>query len=170
MPGNASYAMPAGQLQYALWADRVLGAVVDGFFVLGVMIALYFLLIVMSVTGGAISSAGAQSAGGVIGVSGCCLFFILPPLAQFVVGIYNTVYLVSNRGYSVGQGVMGLKVISEHGGTISFGTALTRLLARVGLMFIPIVGTFLDLLWPLWDIKRQTLHDKAVGVVVIKTK
>jgi hypothetical protein len=25
-----------------------------------------------------------------------------------------------------------------------------------------------DVLWPLWDAKRQTLHDKLVGRVVVK--
>jgi uncharacterized RDD family membrane protein YckC len=32
------------------------------------------------------------------------------------------------------------------------------------------VGGLLDLLWPLWDEQRQTLHDKAVGSFVVKTE
>jgi uncharacterized RDD family membrane protein YckC len=28
----------------------------------------------------------------------------------------------------------------------------------------------LDVLWPLWDAKNQTLHDKAVGTVVLRTR
>ena len=27
----------------------------------------------------------------------------------------------------------------------------------------------LDVLWPLWDEQKQTLHDKAAGTFVIKT-
>jgi len=27
---------------------------------------------------------------------------------------------------------------------------------------------FLDLLWPLWDRRNQTLHDKAAGTVVLR--
>jgi uncharacterized RDD family membrane protein YckC len=49
------------------------------------------------------------------------------------------------------------------------GTAVLRLLCTVGLGFVPVVGGALDLLWPLWDPQRQTLHDKAVGTFVIKT-
>jgi hypothetical protein len=40
------------------------------------------------------------------------------------------------------------------------------LLAQAGLSFIPFLGA-VDLLWPLWDAQRQTLHDKAVGSFAI---
>jgi uncharacterized RDD family membrane protein YckC len=73
---------------------------------------------------------------------------------------------VAQRGYSVGQGVMGIKVVDAQGQLLSQGTALIRLLAHVGLSFIPF-GGIIDLLWPLWDDRRQTLHDKAVGCYVI---
>jgi len=76
---------------------------------------------------------------------------------------------LSKRGYSVGQGLMKLKVVDAHGNLIPTGTAVLRLLCTVGLQFVPVVGGFLDLLWPLWDKERQTLHDKAVGTYVIKT-
>ena len=42
----------------------------------------------------------------------------------------------------------------------------TLLLAHVGLSFLGPLG-IIDLLWPLWDERRQTLHDKAVGCYVI---
>jgi uncharacterized RDD family membrane protein YckC len=83
--------------------------------------------------------------------------------------LLNKVYLVSKRGYSVGQGLMKLRVVDSHGNMIPMGTAVLRLLCTVGLGFVPVVGGFLDLLWPLWDKQRQTLHDKAVGTFVIKT-
>jgi uncharacterized RDD family membrane protein YckC len=63
---------------------------------------------------------------------------------------------------------MKLKVVDSHGNSISMGTAVLRLLCTVGLGFVPVVGGFLDLLWPLWDKQRQTLHDKAVGTFVVK--
>ena len=46
------------------------------------------------------------------------------------------------------------------------GTAFIRLLAHFGCSLIPLAG-MLDLLWPLWDPRRQTLHDKAVDSYVI---
>jgi uncharacterized RDD family membrane protein YckC len=174
MPGLAGGGSLVGQLNYALWADRVLGAVIDGFVVMGVMVALFTILTIISMIFGAVSgAAGSDAAGGlgaVISSFSCCFAFVLIPISVFVGGLFNTVYLVSKRGSSIGQGVMGLKVVDAQGGLLPFGSAFVRLLARVGLGFIPIVGGFLDLLWPLWDEQRQTLHDKAVGSFVIKTQ
>lgn len=91
---------------------------------------------------------------------------LLFPLASLGVGIWNRVYLVATRGYSIGQGVVKVKVIDARGEKLTMGSAAIRLLAQVGLNMIPLVG-LLDLLWPLWDDTRQTLHDKAVGSYVV---
>ncbi|MEO8028372.1 MAG: RDD family protein [Bryobacteraceae bacterium] len=147
------------QLPYATWADRVLGYIIDQVMVIVAMIGIYV------VAGGLLASfasMGSDAAGGL-----CCLLIILFPVATLAVGFYNRVYLVSLRGYSIGQGIMKLRVISPEGRNLSMGTAFVRLLAQLGLSLIPILG-LLDLLFPLWDDKRQTLHDKAVGCFVIK--
>jgi uncharacterized RDD family membrane protein YckC len=165
-------------MNYALWADRVLAALADGAIAVLVMFVLYVLLFVVGGIGSMIIGAGeaavsdrgeAGGLSGLFGCSTCCLFFILPPVSYFVAGLLNKVYLVSKRGYSVGQGLMKLKVVDAHGNLIPMGTAVLRLLCTVGLQFVPVVGGFLDLLWPLWDKERQTLHDKAVGTYVVKT-
>jgi uncharacterized RDD family membrane protein YckC len=98
----------------------------------------------------------------------CCVMVLIFPVATLLVGLYNRVYLVSQRGSSIGQGVMKLKVVDVNGNLLTQGTAMIRLLAQVALSFVPIAGPLLDLLWPLWDEKRQTLHDKAVGSFVLK--
>jgi len=90
----------------------------------------------------------------------------LVPPASLLVGLWNKAYLVSKRGCSVGQGVMKIKVVDAQGHLLTIGQAVLRLLAHVGLSFVPVVG-LVDLLWPLWDERRQTLHDKAVGSYVI---
>jgi len=164
----------APTMNYALWSDRVLGHLVDLLFVMVGMGALYLVGIVIfsifGIVGGALGSAGAEDAGAVSTLFGggmCCIVFVLFPLATLLIGAYNKVYLVSKRGASIGQGVMKLKVVNERGELLPIGTALLRLLAQIGLAFVPI-GGLLDLLWPLWDEKRQTLHDKAVSSFVIK--
>ncbi len=91
---------------------------------------------------------------------------LLLPLASLLVGLWNKAYLVSKRGASIGQGVMKVKVVDAQGQLLTMGQAVLRLLAHVGLSFVPLVG-IVDLLWPLWDERRQTLHDKAVGCYVI---
>jgi uncharacterized RDD family membrane protein YckC len=62
---------------------------------------------------------------------------------------------------------MKLRVTNTNGQPLTFGKLVLRLLIQVGFGFVAVVQ-LLDLLWPLWDIKRQTLHDKAVNSVVIK--
>ena len=37
------------------------------------------------------------------------------------------------------------------------------------LSIIFLIPWVLDMLFPLWDRMKQTLHDKAVGAVVVKT-
>nr|MBA3320186.1 RDD family protein [Pyrinomonadaceae bacterium] len=87
-------------------------------------------------------------------------------------GLYNKVFLVNKRGFSIGQGIMKLKVVDAMGNIPSIGTLILRLLVQLGMNAIPFVGVILvllDLLWPLWDEKKQTLHDKAASTFVIKT-
>lgn len=170
MQQNPGGGMVSNQMNYALWADRVLAALIDGGVALAFMIVLYIGLFiitsVLSLAGGAVSS----DAGGLLGCGGCVLFFVLPPISYLIIGLLNKVYWVSTRGYSIGQGVMKLKVVDKNGSLIPMGTSILRLAVTVGLSFVPLVGGLLDLLFPLFDDPtRQTLHDKAVGTYVIKT-
>jgi uncharacterized RDD family membrane protein YckC len=77
----------------------------------------------------------------------------------------------SRRGQTVGKTAMHLAVRDvDSGGPIGAGRALVRGTFLVGvylLFFIPLV---LLALWPLWDAKRQALHDKLVrsSVVVMR--
>jgi uncharacterized RDD family membrane protein YckC len=152
----------AHQMNYATWANRVMAYLIDFALVLGGMLALY---LVAGVFLGGLASLGGRTGAGLAGVP-CCVLLVLFPLATFLVGLYNRVYLVAQRGYSIGQGAMKLKVTDARGNLLSVGTLVIRLLAQAVLGAIPVVG-LLDLLWPLWDITRQTLHDKAVGSFVI---
>src|ERR1035438_6779501 len=121
---------------YATWGNRVVGFLIDGL-------------------------AGHGAFGGM-----CCMFFLLFPVATLVVGLYNGVYLIALRGYSIGQGVVHIKVVDASGNLLTQGTAFVRLVVRVGLSFVPFLP-LLDMLWPLWDERGQTLHDKAVNSYVV---
>ncbi|HUO98284.1 MAG TPA: RDD family protein [Rhizomicrobium sp.] len=147
-------------MPYASWGDRALGYIIDSLFVFGVMIILYVVL--GSFFFATVGISRSEPAAGAL----CCLSLILFPLSTLLVGLYNRVYLVSLRGYSIGQGVMKLKVVDAQGALLSQGTALIRLIVQAALGFVPLLP-ILDLLWPLWDPYRQTLHDKAVGCYVI---
>jgi uncharacterized RDD family membrane protein YckC len=142
--------------------DRVAGFLIDMVLVGAGMGILYFLTIGLVAT---MAGMGSGLAGGM-----CCMMILLFPISSLLVGLFNGVYLVAQRGASIGQGVMNLKVVDINGNLLTTWTAFTRLLARVALGFLPFVGPLLDLLWPLWDEKKQTLHDKAVGSYVLKLR
>ena len=66
-------------------------------------------------------------------------------------------------GYSIGKGVLGIKLIAESDGQpIGAGMAFVRYLCHIvdGICYI-------GYLWPLWDRKRQTFADKIMKTIVI---
>ena len=158
--------MVAPGVEYAPWVTRVAGYLID--YVL-VMLAGGALLLVAGMIFGSMaslaSSLGSERVGG-FGGGGCCCALLLLPIASLLVGLWNKAYLVSQRGSSIGQGVVKIKVVDAQGQLLTMGQAVLRLLAHVGLSFVPLLG-LIDLLWPLWDERRQTLHDKAVGCYVV---
>ena len=154
---SAGPVLPA--MDYATWGNRAIGYLIDHLIVGAVMGVLYVAL------GGFVSAlAGLGSHD--FGSGMCCLFIVLFPVATLLVGFYNRVYLISSRGYSIGQGVVKVKVVDAYGRLLTQGSAWIRLLAQAGMGLVPFLPV-LDLLWPLWDERRQTLHDKAVGSYAI---
>lgn len=148
---------------YATWSTRAIGYIIDVLLVGLGMTVLYFLV------GAAFTSmlhlmTLRDTGGGV-----CCMMLLLFPFATFFVGLYNSVFLIAQRGYSIGQGVMRIMVVDGNGNLLTTGAAFIRLLVRVAFAFVPFLPA-LDLLWPLWDVRRQTLHDKAVNCYVINMR
>jgi len=174
MPDNTAYCPACGAAQpaaappsypavfaagYASWGNRAVGFLIDSVLVAIGMGILYFL--------------AAAMLAGIVGLAGhgvfhgmCCMFILLFPVATLLVGLYNGVYLIAQRGFSIGQGVVHVKVVDASGNLLTQGTALVRLIVRAGMGFIPFLPA-LDLLWPLWDDRGQTLHDKAVNCYVV---
>ena len=173
-PPPAIYGQPGAMptaygaaLPYAEWGDRVIAALIDGAINVGIMIVLFIIFSVLAGIGGAVGGSDNPIIGGTI-----CFGTFIAMLSVFGFGLYNKIYLVSKRGSSIGQNFQKLKVVDAGGNIPSVGTLLLRLLAQMGLGFVPFVGWILvlvDLLFPLWDEKKQTIHDKAASTYVIKT-
>jgi uncharacterized RDD family membrane protein YckC len=77
------------------------------------------------------------------------------------------------NGMTLGKQVVGQRVVKEDGTPVDIGFAVLREFV-VRFLLIGLVGGFvggipglLDLLWPLWDDKNQTLHDKVVKSYVV---
>jgi uncharacterized RDD family membrane protein YckC len=171
LPMGAVLAPNLGEV--APWGTRVLGFLVDYLMVVAVMFVLdgvaigtFFAIGAIGATAGAANSDAGAALFSSLSSTLCCVMGIGFPLAALGVGVWNRAHLVSKRGYSIGQGVAKLRVIDATGKNLTFANALIRLLAQVGISMVPLAGV-LDLLWPLWDPQRQTLHDKAIGSFVI---
>ena len=82
--------------------------------------------------------------------------------------VYYTMML-SRGGQTLGNRSVGTVVVdSRTGGPLSTGKALGRWASQAVLGWIPF-GGLLDVLFPLWDREKQTLHDKMAGTVVLQT-
>jgi uncharacterized RDD family membrane protein YckC len=88
----------------------------------------------------------------------------------FVISMVYTVALLVRGGQTLGMMAVGTRCVKDGtGDTLTVGPAVGRyLLAYV--LEITVIGGLLDVLWMLWDSKNQTIHDKAVGSLVVRTR
>ncbi len=126
----------------------------------------------------------ATESGGTISPTGA-LADVSGPLLGFAV-VSLLVSLVYNAGFlkalaaTPGKLALGLRVrLRDQRGPLSWGTVLVRWLAQNAASFlsvVPVIGgvagiyPLLDGLWPLWDAKRQALHDKAARTNVVRQR
>jgi uncharacterized RDD family membrane protein YckC len=75
--------------------------------------------------------------------------------------------LQNGSGQTIGKRVAGIRVVDAGTGTsIGPGRGIWRYLFGYVLTLLCAVPGLLDVLWPLWDKRRQALHDKVVNSVV----
>lgn len=149
------------------WWKRVVAALIDGA-VVGIPVLIVFFVLMA----GAFSQATVDpETGAITGGEGTFVGSILfgYALAIIVPFIYHWVMNGTSRGQTVGKMALKIQVRdATTGGPIGMGRSLLREIVRWGLGLVTCgIGGILDVLWPLWDPKRQTLHDKAAGSVVV---
>ena len=102
----------------------------------------------------------------------------------FLIGLAVTlaalvwVALKYQNGQSVGKHVMGTQVVrADDGAPLSWAfnfivrTILVKgLVVEVASSITFGIFTLVNYLWPLWDGKRQAVHDKMVGTYVVKLR
>jgi uncharacterized RDD family membrane protein YckC len=137
----------------ATWGRRFAAYLLDG-----LILAIPFAVGLTVAVVGDVQGADALTA---IGGFLIALWFLAQP-------VYYTV-LTGRSGQTLGKRALGLRVIDERaGGTIGYGRAFVRWLIVFVMAFACWFLTILDGLWPLWDEKRQTWHDKVASSVVVK--
>lgn len=148
--GQPAYGAPA--VHYAHWGKRVAAYLIDGLVVMvGYLPAM--------VGNGIISASddGTSTVG--------TLLVLVGVVAAIAIFVWNTCLKGGRTGWSIGKGVMGIRLISESTGQpIGAGMAFVRYLAHI----LDALPCYLGYLWPLWDEKRQTFSDKIIGTIVVE--
>ncbi len=83
-----------------------------------------------------------------------------------IAGVYE-VFFLSRTGATPGKKIVGISVrLRDQAGPLPMNTALIRTGCFLGMQLISI-AYYLDVLWPLWDDKKQAIHDKAAATNVV---
>jgi uncharacterized RDD family membrane protein YckC len=160
---------PVGGPPYSEWWKRVVAAIID---VLIIIIPGSILLGVLGLGTFAGAEVSCDPNTGVCTTDGPGFFiaFMVSMLVFAVIAIgYQVYFNGGEKGQTVGKMAMRIRVRDDAtGGPIGYGKAFLRWLVAWALgSFTCGIGLLIDLLFPLWDPKRQTLHVQAANSVVI---
>jgi uncharacterized RDD family membrane protein YckC len=130
--------------EYAGWWRRVGAYLLDSLLV----------TVVVLVVGGVLYA--------LIGDAGLVIAYVLIFLGPFA---YFTYFHGRPGGQTPGKSALGIRVRREDGGDLGYGRALARYAFTVVLSIL-VIPLLIDYLWPLWDARNQSLHDKIAKSVV----
>ncbi len=158
----------------ASWWKRVVAYLIDSV-ILGIPLGIIGFLLVLA---GVHQTCTSISIGGGTPISTSCTTSGLPMgrmiifwfIALLVTLTYFGVTDGSNRGQTLGKRAVNISTRDvSNGGPIGTFRAATRIFIMdiLALPFLFFIPWLLDVLWPLWDTKRQCWHDKAVGSLVV---
>jgi uncharacterized RDD family membrane protein YckC len=159
--GGQPVGMPVGG--YASWIKRVGAYLVDG--ILGFVAALPLVVGYVILFANSTTTTDAQGVKHVhFHQSGAALVLILVGvLTALAFSIWNVFIRQGRTGYTIGKGVLGIKLIDEKtsqpiGALMAFLRQLVHILDSF---------CYIGYLWPLWDAKSQTFADKIMHTVVV---
>ena len=104
----------------------------------------------------------------IIGIPGNIVDAILGTggLITFVAGVAYSVYFIGSTGQTLGKKALNVQVIRDGSpAPIGYGLATGRYFAG----WLSAIPLLLGYLWPIWDSKNQTFHDKICSTVVVRT-
>lgn len=165
------------------WWKRVLSRILDGLFAAIVAVPFAFLPMknALGLVGGyfqaVMDAARAGSTTQPLPSAEMTTAFMQVSLIGLVVYAVYEIAFLTWRGATPGKMVVGISVrLRDEAGPPPLAAVLKRTGAKVaGSVFelLPVVGgmgliyTLLDDLWPLWDVKKQAIHDKVAATNVV---
>ena len=88
-------------------------------------------------------------------------------IIQLLVSGAYEVFFLSRSGATPGKKIVGISVrLRYQAGPPPMNTVLVRTGCFLGFQLLS-VAYYLDVLWPLWDDKKQALHDKVAATNVV---
>lgn len=143
--------MAAAQVHYAGFGARAAAAIID-FIILNIissMISAVFVGLLLTE----------------LNTTTILIGTIAPVLVDALITLFYSVWLESSTWQAtIGKKLVGLKVVDLEGRRISFGRSCSRSLGKSLSALILGIGY----LMPLWDTRRQALHDKMAGCLVVR--
>ncbi|MGA8851657.1 MAG: RDD family protein [Aeromicrobium sp.] len=159
--------VPPGQ--YATWWSRVGASLIDSLIALLILVVPLGVGLFQAFRDADVDPGTGEITGGVEPAG-----FILVGvglLAYLAFDIWNRVFRMGRTGQSIGKKAVGIRVVAiSHGGPIGLGAACGRWAVATFAGFVLGCLALIDVLWPLWDEKKQALHDKVVGSVVLRAR
>lgn len=125
---------------------------------------------------GAATDATEQSGGVINPISiytdtGLRRFFLVLILAGLVVSAAYTVVLIHLRGATLGKSLAGVRVRSwDHDGLPTWGQSWQRWLTCDAAGAIVGLYLWVDYLFPVWEPRKQAIHDKWPETVVVAAR
>jgi len=142
--------------EYASWGARFRAKLLDALIVVGPLFVLA--LVILAVVGP--DDDPTTDDGAAYGALAGLAAIIAAPF-------YFAIMHGRPRGQTVGKRAVGIAVRRDGSlEPLGYGRAFGR--AFITLVFLLIYVWILDFLWPLWDKRKQTLHDKVVGSIVVR--
>ncbi|GAA0611304.1 RDD family protein [Kribbella sandramycini] len=158
VPGGYGYGgQQHGEL--AEWLPRVGASFVD-FFVSGIPAIIGYALFMSSVLANAARSYPDDGPR-----PWAIIAFVVGLLISMGIGLWNRVFRQGKTGQSVGKSVLKLRLVADDTGQ---PIGPLKCFLREILSSIFNNACFLDSLWPLFDDKKQTWHDKVCNTYVVK--
>ncbi|EFQ84300.1 RDD family protein [Aeromicrobium marinum DSM 15272] len=165
-PGAQPAPAGAGPV-YAGWWIRVGASVIDGLIAVAVAIVPVVVGLVMAFSDLEIDPVTDEATGTVdpLGI----LVLVIGGLVFFGFDIWNRGVRIGTRGQSLGKQLVGVRTLrADTGAVLGGGMGFLRWLVAFGFGFIPF-GQLVDVLWPLFDPRKQTLHDKVMSSVSVRS-